>query len=93
MTERHINHAEGILRRCTYLVGLICVLFPVASIAYVGPGAGLGMIGSLIAVIVAVLVAVTGLFILPIRLLLKRLRRSGNRDSQAKAEGSQNDES
>jgi hypothetical protein len=61
--------------------------------AYVGPGAGLGMIGSLIAVVVAVVVAVTGLFILPIRLLMKRLRRNGNGDSQAKGESSQNEES
>jgi hypothetical protein len=43
--------------------------------AYMGPGAGLGMLGSAIAVIGAVLVAVVGLFVLPVRMLLKRRRK------------------
>lgn len=52
------------------LAGL--VLLPASAQAYVGPGAGLGMIGSLIAVVAAVLVAVFGLLLFPLRLLLKR---------------------
>ena len=44
--------------------------------AYLGPGAGLGMIGSLIAVIVAVVVVLLGLVIYPIRRLLKKKSRS-----------------
>ena len=37
--------------------------------AYIGPGAGLGMIGSLIAIIVAVVIIFLGLIIYPIRRL------------------------
>jgi hypothetical protein len=44
--------------------------------AYIGPGAGLGMIGSLIAIIVAVVIIFLGLIIYPIRWLLKRRSRS-----------------
>jgi hypothetical protein len=43
--------------------------------AYVGPGAGLGMIGSLIAVIVVVLIMIFGLIVYPVRLLRKRRQR------------------
>ena len=44
--------------------------------AYIGPGAGLGMIGSLIAIIVAAVIILLGLIIYPIRWLLKRRSRS-----------------
>jgi len=44
--------------------------------AYIGPGAGLGMIGSLIAIIVAIVIIFLGLIIYPIRYLLKRRSRS-----------------
>lgn len=40
--------------------------------AYLGPGAGLGMVGSLIAVVIVGLVMVLGLIIYPIRLFKKR---------------------
>ena len=44
--------------------------------AYMGPGAGLGMVGSLLALIGAGLVALFGLAILPVRMLMKRLRKA-----------------
>ena len=44
--------------------------------AYIGPGAGLGMIGSLIAIIVAVVIIFLGLIIYPVRYFLKRRSRS-----------------
>lgn len=45
------------------------------ALAYLGPGAGLGMLGSLFAVIGAVLLALFGLLILPVRMILKKRRR------------------
>ena len=45
--------------------------------AYMGPGAGLGMLGSLVAVAGALLVAVFGILVLPIRMILKRRRKAG----------------
>jgi hypothetical protein len=54
----------------------LCTLLAVTPAdAYVGPGAGLGMIGSLIAVIAVVLIMVFGLIVYPIRLLRKRRER------------------
>lgn len=43
--------------------------------AYMGPGAGLGMLGSVFAVIGAVLIAVFGILILPVRMILKKRRK------------------
>jgi len=47
-------------------------LYPTTAQAYVGPGAGLTMIGSAIALIVVILVALAGLIIWPIRALRQR---------------------
>jgi hypothetical protein len=44
-------------------------------LAYVGPGAGLGMIGSLLAVLATILIAVFGLVFYPITLIRKMLRK------------------
>jgi membrane protein implicated in regulation of membrane protease activity len=52
----------------------ITIMAPGVALAYVGPGAGLSMIGSLIAVGGAVLFAIFGFLILPVRMLLKRRR-------------------
>jgi hypothetical protein len=49
---------------------------PDVALAYLGPGAGLGMIGSLIAVVVVVLISVLGLVIYPLRMLRKRRTRT-----------------
>ena len=59
----------------------ILLLFVFATIAapayaYMGPGAGLGMLGSLVAVIGAVLLAVFGILVLPVRMILKRRRKA-----------------
>ena len=54
---------------------VVCALLvPSAALAYVGPGAGLSMIGSLLAVAGALLLAVLGLVLFPVRLLMKRRR-------------------
>jgi hypothetical protein len=45
------------------------------ALAYMGPGAGLGMLGSLVAVIGAVILAILGILILPLRMLLKKRRK------------------
>ena len=56
---------------------LIAALFaPGTAAAYMGPGAGLGMLGSLVAVVAAVALAVLGLVLLPLRMILKRRRKA-----------------
>lgn len=43
--------------------------------AYVGPGAGLALIGSVVAVAAAVLIAVVALVLFPLRMAIKAARR------------------
>ena len=58
------------------LILLAALAAPGTAAAYMGPGAGLGMLGSLIAVLAAVAVAVIGLVLLPLRLIRKRWRKA-----------------
>jgi hypothetical protein len=58
------------------LIVLAALAAPGTAGAYMGPGAGLGMLGSLIAVIAAVALAVIGLLLLPLRIILKRRREA-----------------
>lgn len=51
--------------------------------AYLGPGAGLGMIGSLIAIVVVGLVIVLGLVVYPIRMMRKRKAERRAQDGNA----------
>lgn len=47
---------------------------PGTAVAYVGPGAGLGALGALLAVIASVLMAIGIVLYWPFRLLIRRLR-------------------
>ena len=53
------------------LVTTLAIMPACPAMAYVGPGAGLGMLGSLLAVIGALALAILGLFVLPFRMLMK----------------------
>jgi peptidoglycan/LPS O-acetylase OafA/YrhL len=56
---------------------VLCILaLADRAYAYLGPGAGLGAIGSMLAIIVAVGVVLLGLIIYPIRRLRKRKSRA-----------------
>jgi len=56
------------------VVATSAILAPSAGMAYVGPGAGLSMIGSLVAVLAAILIALFGLVFLPITILRRKRR-------------------
>jgi hypothetical protein len=62
--------------RFAILAAVGAIMAPGVAMAYVGPGAGLGMLGSLVAVVGVVLVAMVGLIVLPFRMLQKRRRAS-----------------
>ena len=64
------------------IVALLAVV-PMAVQAYVGPGAGVGMIGSLLAVLGAVVLGIVGLILWPLRMIRKRFNTKG----RSKAEG------
>jgi hypothetical protein len=60
---------------------MICLALLVSSLAtpafaYVGPGAGLTLIGSLLAVVAAAALAIIGLVMFPIRLAMKKARQA-----------------
>ena len=58
------------------LIFLLLAILAAPAHAYMGPGAGLGMLGSLVAVVGAVLIALVGLFVLPVRIIIKRRRKA-----------------
>lgn len=68
--NRHL--ASGVL----VLLAFLLLVSPVQ--AYVGPGVGLGFLGSLIGVVVATLLALVGLVVIPVRLWLKRRKAAKN---------------
>jgi hypothetical protein len=55
------------------LATLMVLLIPNTALAYIGPGAGFALAGSLMAVMAAVASAVVGLLTWPIRLLFQAL--------------------
>lgn len=60
---------------------IVLALMALPAHAYMGPGAGLGMLGSLVAVAGALLLAVFGLLVLPVRIILKRRRKATEQKS------------
>jgi Mn2+/Fe2+ NRAMP family transporter len=56
-------------------IAMVLALAATSAHAYMGPGAGLGMLGSAIAVIGAVLIAVFGILVLPIRMIMKKRKQ------------------
>jgi hypothetical protein len=60
----------------TPLFVLAIAAIPGTAAAYMGPGAGLGMLGSLIAVIAAVGIALLGIVLLPLRMIMKKRRKT-----------------
>jgi hypothetical protein len=65
----------------------MAAVYPSIAFAYIGPGAGLSMVGSLLALLGAILLAIFGFVFYPIRRLLKRRKeRSTKRDSKPSAD-------
>jgi hypothetical protein len=54
-------------------------------LAYIGPGAGLGFLGSLFAVLTVLFLGLVGLVLYPLKLVIRRLR--GNRSTSSAAGG------
>lgn len=61
-----------IMRRLPAIALASACLVPTVALAYIGPGAGLSAIGSLLALIGAVLLAIVGFVWYPVRRLLRR---------------------
>ncbi len=64
------------MKTARFALFAVALVVAAPAAAYMGPGAGLGMLGSLLAVLGAVVVAVFGLILLPARMLLRRRRKT-----------------
>jgi len=69
------------------IVVLAIGLYPVQALAYIGPGAGLSAIGSLLALIAAVALAVVGFVWYPVKRLMRR-RKAVDRGPTRQGTGS-----
>ena len=69
-----------------YAIGLIVLAGPITAYAYVGPGAGITMIGALWALFLAIVLAIIGILFWPIRALLRRMRLGKQATKEADSE-------
>lgn len=61
---------------------LLALLISSPAIAYIGPGAGISVLGSLLGIIVTIVVAIGAIVMWPLRKLLKKKRaNAANTDS------------
>jgi predicted lipid-binding transport protein (Tim44 family) len=60
----------------TFLLGTMLAMLATPVLAYAGPGAGLSMIGSLVALAMAMLAAIFGFVWFPVKRLLRNRRAS-----------------
>ena len=66
------------MRKLLSITGLLAILFVLSAqpaAAYIGPGAGITMLGALWGVIVAVVLALGAVLFWPIRVLLRKRRK------------------
>jgi len=85
--------ATAVVVLALLLVGLPISAAQAASpapslLAYIGPGAGLGFLGSLLAVLVVIFLGLVGLILYPIKLCVRWLRRNRSTGSAAAGLGS-----
>ena len=69
------------LKLILFIFAIAFVLQDVPAGAYVGPGAGLTMLGALWAVIAAVALVLVGIIIWPVRLYLRRCKAAAEAKS------------
>ncbi|MGK9165125.1 hypothetical protein KXR53_02450 [Inquilinus limosus] len=75
------------MKRFAFTVTLIpCLMIPAAAFAYVGPGAGISLLGALWALILAVGTAVLFVVAWPVRRALRRRRQAGLQTREAPRE-------
>jgi hypothetical protein len=74
------------MRKLPLLVASLCLITAATpAFAYIGPGAGITMLGALWSVIVAVALAIGAVLFYPIRVIMRRFRRSAPVDVRQEA--------
>lgn len=79
---------------CLFSTLSVALALPATAVAYVGPGAGLSIIGSLLAFVAAVVVGIFGFLWFPIRRIIRKRKQAAAAKAEAKkatAERQQND--
>jgi hypothetical protein len=76
-----------------FVAAVIAVLAPSVAHAYVGPGAGITAIGSLIALVSAVLLAIVGFLWFPIKRMMRARAAKANPSTESAAREAARDRS
>ncbi len=69
------------------ILALLLILLATTAQAYIGPGAGIPVLGSLIGIIVTIVVAIGAILFWPIRKMLKRGKKPKSVETTASTEG------
>jgi membrane-bound ClpP family serine protease len=91
MNLLHVDNAMRVAVSCSAIMGV--ALFPASALAYVGPGAGLSVIGSLLAFVAAIIVAIFGFLFFPIRRILRRRKQKAAQKSAGNSPAATSDQS
>jgi uncharacterized membrane protein YccC len=75
------RHRQRMRSAVTIIALFLVAAWPVSAMAYVGPGAGITLLGALWAVVVAFVFMVGGLVIWPLRALLRWRKNSRAKDT------------
>ena len=82
-----ISSAETMARVSLVALAAMLAAYAPAALCYVGPGAGLGMIATLIAVVLAVVATIVGLVMWPIRKFMRRKKQATPEVENSKPDG------
>jgi hypothetical protein len=82
MGTEQITRRKIMKQQITIGILLFCLMTP--AMAYVGPGLGLGAIGTFFGAIFAVFLAIVGLIWYPVKRLFNKKFRSGNNEVSEK---------
>ena len=88
-----MNHRVGITGlTCAHFITTLrlCLLTPTQVWAYVGPGPGITLMGSLFAVALAIVFALGGILIWPLRSFLRRRRAAAKSKNDSDQRSSKN---
>ena len=83
MTVAHAPYRRRSLTLFAAAAGLsACTLFAGPAMAYIGPGAGIGILGALMAIGGIVVATVVGLVLWPLRMLRRRMHAKSETPAQ-----------
>ncbi len=69
------------------ILAVLLLLLASTAHAYIGPGAGIPVLGSLIGIIITIVIAISAILFWPIRKMLKRGKKAKTTETTASTEG------